>query len=562
MHTNKSSNRNFRDSFSVKLLQKSPFLALILIFIRPGVELAIAIPPVTRTNVFQPDCRNGKTTWNARFTARQGNPMKSHKLNLLDISQANIRLLHLTWFAFFLTFVIWFAHAPLKPLIMESFNMTADQWKALLILNVALTIPARIVIGILVDKFGPRIIYSVLLTISGLMCIAFAAAQTFEQLALFRFLLGFVGAGFVIGIRLVGEWFPERQVGLAEGIYGGWGNFGAAAAAIILPTIAVMVFGGENGWRYAIGMIGVVAIAYGIFFYLRARNTPTNTTYLKPKKSGGLAVSNRRDFYFYLAMNIPMYLILAVLAWKLSPAEIGLLSNTTTYFLYAILVVLCVYHFSQIYKVNKDMLKGVTTQEPYKFSQVAVLNWSYFVTFGSELAVVSMLPAFFIDTFPNMSLAIAGLLGGSFAFMNLVARPGGGYISDKLGRRKALSICVIGSGLGYFSLSQITPEWPLLFAVIAVIFCSLFVQAGAGAVFAVVPLVKRPLTGQIAGMTGAYGNVGGVTYLTIYSFVDTNTFFLIIAATALVAFAVVQFLEEPRGHGVAVVEDRGVVEAG
>lgn len=108
--------------------------------------------------------------------------MKSHKLNLLDISQANIRLLHLTWFAFFLTFVIWFAHAPLKPLIMESFNMTADQWKALLILNVALTIPARIVIGILVDKFGPRIIYSVLLTISGLMCIAFAAAQTFEQL--------------------------------------------------------------------------------------------------------------------------------------------------------------------------------------------------------------------------------------------------------------------------------------------------------------------------------------------------------------------------------------------
>jgi len=41
--------------------------------------------------------------------------------------------------------------------------------------------------------------------------------------------------------------------------------------------------------------------------------------------------------------------------------------------------------------------------------------------------------------------------------------------------------------------------------------------------------------------------------------VDTNTFFLIIAATALVVFAVVQFLEEPAGHMVEVAEDGSVV---
>ena len=66
-----------------------------------------------------------------------------------------------------------------------------------------------------------------------------------------RFLLGFVGAGFVIGIRMVGEWFPAKQVGVAEGIYGGWGNFGSAGAAMILPTIATW-YGGVDGWRYAI----------------------------------------------------------------------------------------------------------------------------------------------------------------------------------------------------------------------------------------------------------------------------------------------------------------------
>src|SRR5690606_28216207 len=324
--------------------------------------------------------------------------MSSAKLNLLDLSQPSIRILHLSWFAFFLTFMIWFNLAPLKPLIMEAFAMTEAQWKALLIMNIALTIPARIVIGILVDKFGPRAIYSGLLITSGLLCLAFASAQSYEQLALFRFLLGFVGAGFVIGIRLVGEWFPARQVGLAEGVYGGWGNFGSAAAAFILPAVALGVFGNmvqgsADGWRYAIASTGLMAIVHGLFFYWRARNTPKGSTYFTPKKSGGLEVSSKKDFWFYVAMNIPMYIILAALAWKLSPADIGLLSQKMTHWLYVILLLLFGFQFSQIYRVNKDMLKnGVPEHDKYKFKQVAILNWSYFVTFGSELAVVSMLP--------------------------------------------------------------------------------------------------------------------------------------------------------------------------
>lgn len=486
--------------------------------------------------------------------------MSSSKLNLLDFSQANIRTLHLTWFAFFLTFVVWFSHAPLKPLIIETFNMSTAQWKALLILNVALTIPARIVIGILVDKFGPRIVYSALLVVSGLLCIAFASAQTFEQLAMLRFAMGFVGAGFVIGIRMVGEWFPARQVGLAEGVYGGWGNFGSAAAAFTLPTLAVVVFAGEMGWRFAIGSTGVIALAYGFFFYWRARNTPKGSTYFKPKKSGGLEVSSRKDFYFYLLMNIPMYVILAVLTWKLSPSGVNLLSETASQILYVLLLLLFAFQTSQIYKVNKEMLQnGVEEHQKYKFKQVAVLDWAYFVTFGSELAVVSMLPAFFFETFEGMTLAKAGMLGAAFAFMNLVARPGGGYISDKFGRRLSLSIFIIGLSIGYFIMSQVNGGWPVGLAVIAIMFCSFFVQAGEGAVFAIVPLVKRRMTGQIAGMAGAYGNVGAVTFLTVYSFVDASTFFMIIGACALVVFGIVQFLEEPEGH-MSEVDENGVVQ--
>src|SRR3990172_1909274 len=92
------------------------------------------------------------------------------------------RALHLTWFAFFLSFVVWFNHAPLLAMMREALALSDQQVKALLILNVALTIPARIVIGMLVDRFGPRLMYSLLLGISGLLCITFAMANSFEAL--------------------------------------------------------------------------------------------------------------------------------------------------------------------------------------------------------------------------------------------------------------------------------------------------------------------------------------------------------------------------------------------
>lgn len=481
--------------------------------------------------------------------------MSTEKLNILNFGDPKIKTLHITWFAFFLTFVVWFSHAPMMAIIKEAFDLSTQQIKALLILNVALTIPSRIVIGTLVDKYGPRAVYSALLMIGGAIAVGFASAQTYEQLAIMRFLSGFIGAGFVIGIRMVSEWFPAKQVGVAEGIYGGWGNFGSAAAAMSLPTIALL-YGGDDGWRYAIGMMGVIAFLYGIFYRKVAKDTPKGSTYFKPKKHGGLEVTSKKDFYFYLAMNVPMYVALAVLTWKLSPTNLGLLNELGTNAIYIGLVALFIFQVRTIYNVNKENLQhGVPEIQRYKFKQVAVLDVAYFVTFGSELAVVSMLPLFFLETFEGLSAVQAGLLASGFAFMNLVARPTGGHLSDKIGRRKTLSILIAGLAVGYFVLSQINAAWFIPLAVLATMACSFFVQAGEGAVFAIVPLVQRRMTGQIAGMAGAYGNVGAVIYLTVLSFVDYSTFFMVIGASAAFVFLLVQFMDEPSGKMAEVLPD-------
>jgi len=482
--------------------------------------------------------------------------MSNNKLNLLSFKD-NIRTLHLTWIAFFISFVVWFNHAPLLMAIRDTLGLDSQQIKTLLILNVALTIPARIVIGMLVDKYGPKIMYSLLLGISSIICFFFAVADSFEQLALARFMLGFVGAGFVIGIRMISEWFPAKQVGLAEGIYGGWGNFGSAAAAMSLPTIALM-FGGEDGWRYAIGLTGAIALVYAFIYYNSVSDTPQGSTYFKPKKSGAMEVTSKGDFFLYIVMNIPMYAALALLAWKLSPSGVSLLSMNVSYAICVGLVVLFFYQVYHIYQVNKEVFVKETPEiHRYKFKQVAVLDLAYLATFGSELAVVSMLPLFFSETF-DISAVQAGLLASGFAFMNLVSRPIGGLFSDRLGRKRTLTICISGLAVGYFVMGMITPEWFIVLAVLATMACSFFVQAGEGAVFAVVPLVQRRLTGQVAGMAGAYGNVGAVTFLTILSLVSAQTFFFVICGTAIVTLIAVQFMDEPRGQMAEVLPDGSV----
>ncbi|MEQ9450060.1 MAG: NarK family nitrate/nitrite MFS transporter [Pseudomonadales bacterium] len=481
----------------------------------------------------------------------------SSKFNLLSFS-GKMKTLHLTWFAFFITFLVWFNHAPLLQAIAVSLDLSTAQIKTLLTLNVALTIPARVVIGMLTDRFGPRIVYSVLLAVCSIPCFIFALADSYTQLAIGRFLLGLIGAGFVIGIRMVSEWFPHNELGTAEGIYGGWGNFGSAAAAMTLPTLALL-FGGEDGWRYAVGLTGVVSLVYAFIYYATVTDTPKGSTYFKPRQSRAMEVTSVGDLVLLLIMKLPMYIVLAVLAWKLSPSGADLLDAGVVTLIYVGLVALYLYDTYNVYQVNKHLFhEPVPEIHRYQFKQVAVLNVLYFATFGSELAVISMLPLFFAETFA-LDMVYAGLLASAYAFMNLASRPAGGWLSDRFGRRKVLLLLTAGLALGYLLMGFIDSSWPLVLAVVAAMACSFFVQSGEGAVFAVVPLIKRRLTGQIAGMTGAYGNVGAVTYLTILTMVDYQLFFFFISATAVIGFITLFFLSEPRGQMAEVRED-GTVE--
>ncbi len=171
------------------------------------------------------------------------------------------RILNLTWMAFFLSFVVWFNVAPFATTTQKDLNLTPEQIKVLAICNLALTIPARIAIGMVLDRFGPRITFSCLLGFAILPCFATAMAQNFDQLVWSSLATGIMGAGFVVGVRMVAEWFPPKEIGLAQGIYGGWGNFGAATWGDGGDERPQLLGNDSDGFRYA-GIAGFIDLAF------------------------------------------------------------------------------------------------------------------------------------------------------------------------------------------------------------------------------------------------------------------------------------------------------------
>jgi MFS transporter, NNP family, nitrate/nitrite transporter len=474
--------------------------------------------------------------------------------NLLSFN-GRYRILHLTWLAFFITFFNWFNIVAFADPIKADLGLSKMQWNAITTCNLALTIPARIIIGMLLDRVGPRKTFAMLLGFTIIPCLATAFAQDFNQIVIARLLMSLVGAGFVVGIRMVSEWFSAQEIGMAEGIYGGWGNAGAFASRFGLPLLAVStagLAGGTSNWRLAVAITGIIALIYSVIYYTQVQDTPAGVEYQRTKRAGSLEVTSVRGFWGLLASNFGLLAALGVLSWQLH--RVKFLNDMALNIALLALALLYAYQTYQAWEINRGLLSGEKRYSPaerYQFRQVALLEMTYATNFGSELAIISMLSLFFQEMF-KLDFATASILAASSSMMNLVTRPLGGIWSDRAKSRKSVMVIImIGIGLGYLMMWGINDRWPLPLAIAVTLFASAFAQAGAGATFAIAPLIKKQVTGQIAGNVGAYGNFGGVMYLAMYSLSDASTLFKIMGIAALIcAVLCAFFLQEPmRGHG-------------
>ena len=376
---------------------------------------------------------------------------KSTKLSLLDFKNVSTRTFWITSISFFLCFFSWFGIVPFMPDVVKDLGLTPDQKWNSIILAVSGTVFARLLIGKLCDKYGPRLCYTWLLMLGAIPVILCGMVQTPTQFLICRLFIGFIGASFVITQVHTSLMFATNIVGTANATSAGWGNLGGGANRLGIPLIAaaVVAFGVADGeaWRYSMVIAGVICFLMGIVYYLFTTDTPKGN--FKELKASGDMIVTKKD-------------------------QIGFL------------------------EVLKDY-------------RVWILFVVYAASFGIELTVYGTMDDYLQNTF-QLERVTAGNIVLSFALMNIFARTLGGFFGDKFGKLKGLrgrvlflSFILTLQGVILIFFSGATS---LVLGVVLLIMFSLSVQMAEGATFSVVPFINKKAIGSVSGIVGAGGNVG------------------------------------------------------
>ena len=382
--------------------------------------------------------------------------------NVFRLSKPSIRVFHMSWLAFFLCFFAWFGIAPLMVVIRDELRMSPSQIGWCLTASVAMTIVARLVIGVLCDHFGPRRTYTGLLILGSIPVFLISLAHDPWTFIVCRLLIGVIGASFVITQYHTARMFAPNVVGTATATTAGWGNLGGGAAQAAMPLlfgIFVAAFGWSRSasWRACMVLAGLLCLTAGVAYFFLTQDGPDGDH----RRAGAVAERPVRGD-----------------AWR------------------------------EFRNVCSDY-------------RVWLLFAAYGACFGIELTLNNIVVLYFVDSFQELrsgssiaSLQTAGLVASLFGATNLFARTLGGFLGDASGARWGLRgrvwwlfAALLSEGIALMCFSQVGV---FHLAVPALVLLGIFVQMAEGATFAIVPFVRRESLGTVAGIVGAGGNIAAM----------------------------------------------------
>jgi ACS family hexuronate transporter-like MFS transporter len=118
------------------------------------------------------------------------------------------------------------------------------------------------------------------------------------SLGAFRFLLGIGEAGnWPGGVKVVAEWFPERERALASGIF----NSGSAVGALLAPPVVVYIMS-RLGWQAAFAAVGLMGFLWLVVWWPVYR-TPGQSAGVAPAKAARIPVAQLLRSRFVLAFT-------------------------------------------------------------------------------------------------------------------------------------------------------------------------------------------------------------------------------------------------------------------
>lgn len=170
-----------------------------------------------------------------------------------------LSVLTLSTTAFTLCFAVWVMFAIIGIPIKAELGLTETQFGLLASTPVLTGALSRLPLGMLTDRFGGRIVFTVLMLSTVLPIWMISEATAYWHFLVLGLFVGLAGGSFAVGISYTARWFSKERQGFAMGIFGA-GNAGAAITKFVAPSL-VIAFGWQMVPRvYAVAMLGMTVV--------------------------------------------------------------------------------------------------------------------------------------------------------------------------------------------------------------------------------------------------------------------------------------------------------------
>ena len=357
---------------------------------------------------------------------------------------------------FDLSFMVWVVLGPLGVQIARDLGLTAAQ-KGLMVATPVLSgALLRMVMGIMVDHFGPKLAgaFGQVIVIGALLTAWLVGIHSYYELLLFGVALGVAGASFAVALPLASRWYPPEHQGAALGIAGA-GNSGTVLAALFAPGLA-MAFGWNNVFGLAVIPLGIVLVAY----LLLAKDSPD----CPPPKplSDYLKVLKDKDawwFMFFYSVTFGGFVGLASSLTIYFNDQYGLSPVVAGYFTAA-----CVFAGSLLRPVGGVVADRVGGIKSLSLMYLLAATFLFIVSFGLPQAWMGL--ALFV-----LTMLVLGMGNGAvFQLVPQRFRKEIGVMTGLVGMAGGLGGFYLASSLGYSK--QLTGSYQtglLVFAGLAIV---------------------------------------------------------------------------------------------
>ncbi len=143
-------------------------------------------------------------------------------------------------FAYFLSYIFRGVNAVIFPYLERDVGITAGDLGLLTSAFFLFFAGCQPVLGVALDRYGPRRVQAVLLAVAAAGSALFGLSLSLGELVLARALigLGFAG-GLMAAIKAITLWYPPQRWGVITGLHMMAGGLGSMAATLARAVVAV-----------------------------------------------------------------------------------------------------------------------------------------------------------------------------------------------------------------------------------------------------------------------------------------------------------------------------------